>query len=167
MRMFPRAAKGSAAVEFAIVSIPFFLLLFAIIEISLLFFITEILDTAVAKSARLIRTGIAKQTSMTANSFKTDVCNHMFSPTDCNSNLILDVRSYMDFASTTSVTIIDADGNIQPTQYTNGNASEIIVVRAYYPWPVFFGQLSGGRYLADGRRVLAGAAAFKNEPFPW
>ena len=58
-RCFIDDRRGSAAVEFGILAIPFFLLVFAIIEVALQFFVAEILDTATSQAARLIRTGEA------------------------------------------------------------------------------------------------------------
>jgi Flp pilus assembly protein TadG len=54
---FARDRKGATAVEFAFVAAPFFLLVFAILEIALIFFASAIIEEAVADAARDIRTG--------------------------------------------------------------------------------------------------------------
>ena len=45
MRRFRRNRRGSAAVEFALIATPFFALLFAIIETSIVFFAGQVLET--------------------------------------------------------------------------------------------------------------------------
>ena len=49
---FRRAKKGSAAVEFAMLAIPFFLLLYAVIDTSLVYFATSTLENGVATAAQ-------------------------------------------------------------------------------------------------------------------
>lgn len=53
---FKKNEDGTTAVEFALVGGPFFLLIFAIIESSLLFFANQYLETVVDDVARLYRT---------------------------------------------------------------------------------------------------------------
>ena len=77
LRRFRRNRRGSAAVEFALVAPLFFGLLFAIIELSMVFFASQVLETAVQDSARLIQTGQAQSGSYTAAQFKTDVCSRV------------------------------------------------------------------------------------------
>jgi Flp pilus assembly protein TadG len=52
-----RDRSGSAAVEFAMIAAPFFLLLFAMIEVAAVFFTGTVLENAVLETARQIRTG--------------------------------------------------------------------------------------------------------------
>ena len=60
LRRFRRNRRGSAAVEFALVAPIFFAVLFAIIELALVFFASQILETVTQDSARLIMTGQAQ-----------------------------------------------------------------------------------------------------------
>lgn len=57
MGEFARQEDGQAAVEFALVAVPFFAMVFAIIEMSLIFFGGQMLKSQVSNSARLILTG--------------------------------------------------------------------------------------------------------------
>ncbi|MBC8129296.1 MAG: pilus assembly protein, partial [Rhizobiaceae bacterium] len=54
---FRRDRKGVAAVEFAILAIPFFVTVFAIVETSLVFLAELTLDQSVDRVARKVRTG--------------------------------------------------------------------------------------------------------------
>ena len=68
---FRRDRQGSAAIEFAFVGIPFLMMMFAIVETALMFFATQVLETATADSARLIMTGQAQiERNERVNQFK-------------------------------------------------------------------------------------------------
>ncbi len=173
---FRRNQSGATVVEFALVALPFFALLFAIIETALLFFADQTFDSAVTTAARLIRTGQAQEAGMDAAAFKSAICNP--DPTkdlsglgvlfDC-SKLKVDVREYANFDAINLAPPLDADGNLKVTEdYPTTHGGDIVVVRAYYEWPVFVPLLDS--YLADmpdGTRLLMATAAFRNEPFSW
>ena len=60
LRRFRRNRRGSAAVEFALIAPIFFGLLFAIIELAMVFFASQVLETVTQDSARMIMTGQAQ-----------------------------------------------------------------------------------------------------------
>lgn len=160
--------RGAVAVEFAIVSIPFFLLLFAILEMALMFFVGQLLDTATVSASRLIRTGEAKALPLDQDKFKKKVCEGMVNLVDCETRLYVDVQSYSTFAGYAPTSPLDKDGKITSTRYTNGNKNEIIVVRSFYAWPVMFDMLARSTTrLANGDQLLGAVVAFQTEPFPW
>lgn len=170
LRRFSRASSGSVAVEFAIVSIPFFGILFAIIETALLFFVSQVLDSAITKASRQIRTGQAQQASMSKDQFKALVCNAMGGLSNCNANLFLDVRTYSTFSGIGKTSPIDEDKELDETKtvWQPGLKTQIVVVRGFYAWPTFFNFFGNNTaQLADGRRLLGAVVAFRNEPFPW
>lgn len=161
--------RGSVAVEFGFVSIPFFLLLFAIIEVALQFFVTQILDTATSSSARLIRTGEAYKAGMTQDEFKAKICEKMLNLVDCSSYLYVDVRKYSQFSDYAPTTPLDEDGNLTTPDYDVGTplTKQIMVVRSFYAWPVYFNMLPHTSVrTADGRELLSSVVAFRTESFP-
>ena len=70
------------------VAFPFFFMLFAIMEVGLIFVTDSILENATIETGRLIRTGQAANSSLTAAQFKTSLCSRMsiFS-SDCPSQI--------------------------------------------------------------------------------
>lgn len=167
-RRFAKSRDGAAAVEFALVSIPFFALLFAIIETALMFFIGQILDNAVTEVARKIRTGQAHQSGMSATQMETEICSAMIDIGSCGERLYLDVRTYDSFGDVNLDSPINGDGEIGDVEFDIGISSQIVVVRGFYAWPAFFRFLStNGTTLASGERLLGAVVAFRNEPFPW
>jgi Flp pilus assembly protein TadG len=164
---FRRAKAGSAAVEFAMLAIPFFLLLYAVIDTSLVYFASTTLENGVATAARQIRTGQAQSSNMTQQQFRTLICNQISMLLACDARLAIDVRKFTSFSNVNLPTAVDANGNLNGNyQFNMGVAGDIIVVRAFYAWPVLtpnFGQSLVN--MSGNSRLLTAAMAFKNEPF--
>lgn len=166
---FGRDRRGVSAIEFAIVALPFFALLFAILETALVFLAGQLFESSVAHAARLIRTGQVDE-SFTPERFKTEICEHAVIFSNCESGVFLDVRVFETFAETAeeaSTPPIGADDEFEGEEFFDpGEGSDIVLVRAYYQWPLTVP--SFGIDLADlsnGRRLIAAGAAFRNEPF--
>jgi Flp pilus assembly protein TadG len=166
---FRRDEAGATAVEFGLIVIPFLALLFAILETALVFFAGQALETAVASSGRLIRTGQAQQQSLSAAAFKTDICSQVFSLFDCEASLKVDVETFTTFDSVDLSKPVDANGNLNTNfKFVPGHGGDIVVVRAFYEWPVFVKLLGLNlSNMADGSHLLQATSAFRNEPFPW
>jgi Flp pilus assembly protein TadG len=164
------ARDGAAAVEFAIISLPFLAILFSILELGLIFMASITIEAATVAAARQIRTGQLQQgANNNAAGFKALVCSDMswISATDCAANLSVDVRTFASF-SAISVTPPIAGNAIDPSQLTfnAGSACSIVVVRVFYPWtlitPVFEPGLPN---LGTNQRLLTTMVAFRNENY--
>jgi Flp pilus assembly protein TadG len=164
-RHFRRASEGSAAIEFAMVALPFFLLVFAILQTSIVFFAGQTLETAASNVSRLILTGQAQSASWSAAQFKTQVCNQIYGIFNCDANVYVDVETYASFASANLNTPV-VNGNFDPTQmgYNPGAAGSIVVLRLYYQYPVYI-SLLGLSNLNGGLNLLAATAVFRNEAY--
>src|SRR5258708_33968968 len=97
LRRFRRNHRGSAVVEFALVAPIFFGLLFAIIELALVFFASQMLETVTQDSARMIMTGQAQPRAYTQAQFKNLVCSKIVVMFDCANGVSIDVQSYSAF----------------------------------------------------------------------
>jgi Flp pilus assembly protein TadG len=160
------ADGGATSVEFAMISIPFLALLFAIFELGAMFMASSALDSAVESASRQIRTG-QLQAGNSAASFKTLVCNNVswMSTSDCQANLSLDVRTFSSFSSI-SVTTPVSNGAIDQTQigFNAGSSCDIVLVRAFYPWTLIAPTLEPGLpNLNANQRLLTATVAFRNE----
>jgi Flp pilus assembly protein TadG len=172
LRRFRRNRRGSAAVEFALVAPIFFAVLFAIIELSLVFFASQILETVTQDTARLIMTGQAQNAAYTQATFKDAVCAKLTVMFDCVNGVSIDVQNYKAF---TAVDISDpiatdpSDGKkkfVPPNNYLPGGPGDIVVVRLFYKWPLFVTGLGFNvANIADNKRLLTATAAFQNEPY--
>jgi Flp pilus assembly protein TadG len=166
LRRFRRHHRGSAAVEFALVAPVFFALLFAIVEVALMFFATQVLETVTQASARYLLTGQAQSGSLSQAQFKTYVCSQIPALFTC-ANLQVNVQSYPAFGSISNNTVFDASGNFTGnTNYCPGNAGDTVFVQLSYQWPLVVTGLGFNMANpATHARWLTSTAAFQNEPF--
>jgi Flp pilus assembly protein TadG len=166
---FGRKNDGAAAVEFAIVAVPFFAILFAIIELAFVFWAGQVLETAVHDTSRLVMTGQAQKQNFDQARFKTELCARVLGLFSCDAGMIIDVRTSGAFATANlGKPAFKANGQVDDTgfQYQTGGPGDIVVVRVMYEWPLFVRTF--GLDLADtpsGRRLLMSAVAFRNEPY--
>jgi Flp pilus assembly protein TadG len=171
LRRFGRARRGSAAAEFALVLMPFFLLTFGLAEIAMLGFAQTSLDFAISETARQIRTGRAQMDGVSEAEIKAQLCDDLnnFVVMGCDGNLFLDVdrfNSFVDASNGANDPIQDNQFQTAGMGYAPGAPSDIVVVRAYYRWqimtPLFepvFQNISGGQ------RILVSTMMFRNEPY--
>jgi Flp pilus assembly protein TadG len=165
LRRFRRNRRGSAAVEFALVAPVFFALLFAIIEVALMFFATQVLETITQTAARQILTGQPQNASMTQAQFKSYVCSQIPALFSC-AGIYVDVESQPSFQNINISPPFDGSGNFTPaTNYCPGNAGQVVMVRLQYVWPLFVTGLGFNMANWNGNRVLWATAVFQNEPF--
>ena len=173
LRRFRRDRNGSAAVEFSMIAIPFFMMMFAIIETTIVFFANQVLETATQDTARLIMTGQAQLASMNAATFKTNFCTKLTAgnqSTLFNCDAVeIDVKSYPQFSNIPTLTDPITNGNyVSSTGYSPGHAGDIVVVRTFYQWPLVVTGLGYNPGNLNGnKRLLVSTAAFKNEPGPF
>lgn len=167
LRRFRRNRRGSAAVEFALVAPIFFGLLFAIIELAMVFFASQVLETATQDSARTIMTGQAQLAAFTQAQFKNLVCSKLVVMFDCVNGVSIDVQSYSAFGSVNITDPINASRNfVPPNNYLPGGPGDIVVVRIFYQWPLFVTGLGFNiANLSGSKRLLTATAAFQNEPY--
>ncbi|MDR3512166.1 MAG: pilus assembly protein [Caulobacteraceae bacterium] len=171
-RMIVRLAegrRGSAAVEFAMVALPFLALIMGILEISMIYLVSTTLENATADAARQIRTGqLQTAGGATSAGFVTTICGELtWLGSNCSNNLHVDVRTFASFSNITQASPIK-NGVIDTTalQFTPGTAGQIVLVRAFYQWTLFTPLLDGiAAQMNGGSTLLTATAAFKNEPY--
>ena len=164
---FKLANGGVTAIEFALVALPFFLLLYAIFDLALMFFASTTLDGGIMAAARQIRTGQAQAANLTAAQFRTMVCNEISMLLACDGRLGIDVRKFTGFGAVLLPAALDANGNMAGNMmFDPGTAGDVVVVRAFYAWPMIL-PTTGANFsnMAGGRRLLVASMAFRNEPF--
>lgn len=168
LRRFRRDRQGSVAVEFAFVGIPFLTMMFAIVEMAMMFFANQVLESATQDSARLIMTGQAQIGQLSASQFKTDLCARLVGLFDCTNGVDVEVKSYPSFASVSLSNPLNNGIYTPPSGYNPGSAGQIVVVRTFYQWPVFVAGLGyNPGNINGGKRLLGAVAAFRNEPGPF
>ncbi|MCR9137120.1 MAG: pilus assembly protein [Alphaproteobacteria bacterium] len=148
-RRFRRDRDGGVAIEFAILAIPFFLLVFAIIETCVAFAAEQTLNYAVDKLGRQLRTGqitfnTGESTDITEQEFKTEFCKELSIMIACgkdvDTRLFIDLKSYASFGAMPTKVPRKAGtwGDLDTTGFTfnPGGSASINMFRAFYKWKV-------------------------------
>jgi Flp pilus assembly protein TadG len=172
-RRYRRDANGTTAVEFAILAFPFFVLLFAIIEMSLIFFAGQILESSVDEVARMVRTGQINNTS-NSGTLRTAICDEASILFDC-AGIKVDMKVVDKFDDLGNPPTPNPDTNITDfSQYSFQPPcpEKVVMITASYEWPIFTYLISNNLYPTKGnnpafRKVLLNAVGvFKTEPYP-
>ena len=163
---FVKSKDGAAAAEFAIVATPFFALMFAIIEVSLIYFGNISLENGMMEAARQVRTGQLQIAGGSEADFKDTICDYAEPLLDCSGGLYVDVRTFEDFGDTDFPDPLNGGEVSTSFVFNPGVDGDVVLVRAFYVWDVKTPLMTS--FLAnmnDGRRLLSASAAFRNEPF--
>lgn len=141
-KWFPRTIKrfeddesGATAVEFAIIAAPFFLLVFAIIETSVMFFAGQYFETAVDDTARLLRTGQLGANSTNAQ-FRAELCSRITVMLNC-SDVATDVQVAASFDALNDPPLPDPVTGDIPSGWQPPGPDLIMQVSASYKWPIY------------------------------
>ncbi|WP_034853353.1 TadE/TadG family type IV pilus assembly protein [Sinorhizobium sojae] len=154
--LFPRLIgdrKGATAIEFAILALPFFLIVFASIETFVAFAGEQLLANATDTLARKIRTGEitfnqGKSTDMTEAEFRQAFCDEISILMTCSSTEVSQPQKlFLDVREITHLTTIPAavprvgsssssDLDTSGFKFAPGDAASFTMLRAYYRWEV-------------------------------
>ena len=161
-----RNTAGSTAIEFAMVIGPFLGLLFAILEVALVYFGQVSLDVATAEASRKILTGQAQAQNMSAAQFQQAVCNNAAALFTC-SGLYVNVQKFGTFSSIAMLNPLSGGNfNAGSMKFSMGVPGDIMLVQVFYQWPVILAPLSFDMSNMNGnKRLLVGTAVFRNEPY--
>lgn len=159
---FGRAREGATAIEFALVAVPFFMVIGWILEIGIMLFTEYALQNAVQDASRTIRTGAAA--TMTGPQFLQEVCNNGSVVNDCGARLGIAVESAGTFAGITVPAIDTIGPGVQ--SFNSGGPEAAVTVIATYDWEFIFPFMQPLSNVAGGNaRRLHGMAVFRSEPF--
>lgn len=176
---FLHQRRGAAAVEFALIALPFLALIFAILESALVFFAGQTLETAAAEAGRFVMTGQAQTAGWKAADFKTQICGSTQQPNpvialfDC-SKIYVSVKNYSNsFGSVQTAPPIVTDPtthkkSLDTSQmaFNPGGPRCITEVQLFYQWPIYVSLLNTGfANLGNGTRLLVATSVFRNEPY--
>ena len=168
-RRWAEDKRGVAAVEFAMIAIPFFFLIFGLLEVCVIFIMSAVLEHGLNEAARGIRTGeLQSGEDFDRDAFEDIVCAEVFDMFECKGKIQLDVKTFDSFATTSNTTPLDDDGELDTTgfEFDPGGRDDIVVVRAFYAWdlitPVMSAPLAN---MSNDRHLLQATVVFRNEPF--
>ena len=170
-----RNDEGVAAIEFAIVALPFFLFVFSIIGIGLYFLASTSLEYGAESAARKVRTGEADKGDMTVGEFKQLVCDAAGTYINCSKLAVL-VQHAATWGGVVPQSCTDSNGGMvgstgapgEAISKYAGGASEVVLVTLCYQWELAnsfkFLKLGSGSD-GSGPAIIQASTAFKTEPW--
>jgi len=166
--------RGSAAVEFALIGLPFLLTLVAFMESAFDMFCMNALDNAVQIAARQIMTGQIQGAThqISAAQFNGSVlCPLLPSAFNC-ANLIVNIQTFSIGGSSGGFYsfVNSAHSGLKTpsgTSYCLGTGGQYVFVQVLYPMPLLTTAFLKAATSYNGQNVLmlSSGAAFRNEPF--
>jgi Flp pilus assembly protein TadG len=177
-----RDEDGATAVEFALIAVPFFMLLLGTLGVCQLFFWIFTAENAVWTASRDMRTG-AFQTSAAGSpyagktgdllktEFKNQICKLTINKADCVANSVVLVQStnlggtINDPQCTTSTNALVADTDAMAA-FSSGAQSSVVMVTLCYAWG-FGGKLPFLPLpkMSNGAYLIQASAVFETEPY--
>lgn len=185
-RRIIRSRDGAAAIEFALLAIPYFMIIFAIIETFIAYTGEQLVANAVDTLSRKLRTGnitynLGRSTDMNQVQFRTAFCSEVSILIKCSASeiatpnkLLIDVRSFSTFAQIPTTIPISSSGDLDRTSmaYAPGAQKTINMMRAYYQWDIVTDLIrpyisnirpSGG---TPSYFLIVETSNFRNEDYP-
>lgn len=168
--------RGSVPVEFALLAIPFSLLLFATLESCISFAAQELLADATDNVARMMRTGQIKPADVNNKpaALKKLICDRitLVFPTGCP-GLEVELKQYSTFEAASNVRITftgsGTNRDIDTTGFNNitlGPSMSKNMLRVFYRWPVITDLMATRLSNIQGNKTLHFASVtWQNEPF--
>jgi len=147
---------GATVVEYAILAPVFFLIIFGIIEMSMIFFVEATLELAAQQSSRFARTGDTVTGQTRAATAKALVDQYTFGLLD-TSKLTFTVAPYSNFAAIPNTLPTDGSQNF-------GGTGQVVVYTLSYDWPLFTGMVGQAMGLNGSTIKLTGSEITVNEP---
>jgi len=164
MHGFRRCRRAVTAVEVALVMPMFAFTCFAVIETAILYFVATTLEGRIAEASRQIRTGNVQGAEDPLTAFREILCGETGSLVACD-DVVLDVRSFGDFASVDYPGYVDEAGAAENAQFQPGGPGDVVLVRATYRWRIITPFLAYALADSGNIKYLSALAVFRNEPY--
>ncbi len=169
LKRFCKNENGASAVEFALVVPIFLAIIFGIFEVGFIFLTDLILEQALSKASRDIRTGTAHKGAVTEDTFKSAIVSNGFGLVSL-AKLHVEAEVFNDFGAGSNLdSLIDPATNklINKKVFNLGGPKSIITVRSTYVYDILnpFGAVMRLSNYGTNKFLFVHIVAFKNEPF--
>ena len=170
---FLRDRRGATAIEFAILSVPFALLVFAILESCIAFAGQEVMANITDDVARRLRTGQLRAADVAGTNLRDMICTKLeiIVSQDCPNQLLVDLRQYTTFADAATAGFKIQNGDVVLTKgtatqsfaVTAGAAESRNMLRVFYKWPIMTDLLA--QSMGGNKTLHFASVTWQNEPF--
>jgi Flp pilus assembly protein TadG len=157
---FATRQDAGPAVEFALVAPVFIVVIYATVQVAIIFICNAYLETATEVAAREVLTN--HDTSLSLKDFKTAVCNKMPFLFNCSSVMVGLQPATQSCSINTAAPAFNADGTLKVSlPYQQPTSGQIGVLQVLYQWPIIgmplgvnFANLGNGTYLMMSTQVF-------------
>lgn len=182
-KKFLRSRDGSAAIEFAILAIPYFMVVFAIIETFLALVGEQLVVNATDTMARKLRTGQITST-ISREEFRKQFCAEVSILITCSADeiktpqkLYVDLRRFNAFADIPKTIPLTPNGeyfdlDVSTFGFSPGGPKSINMLRVYYRWQVtadlvrpFLTKIRPKDGSMPSHFLIVATDAYQNEPY--
>lgn len=174
LRRFRRNTKGVVAIEFAMLALPFSMLVFAILESSISFAAQQVMTNITDDVARQFRTGQVRSADINPATYPTKLRDMICQPLQIVVSqgcpgLEIDLRRHDTFAQAAAHKIkFKADGDLDSSdlKIELGQSQSKNQLRVFYRWPVMTDLLRKAMSnMPDGTTLHYATVTWQNEPF--
>jgi Flp pilus assembly protein TadG len=192
LKRFIRTENGATAIEFALLIIPFMVIVLATFETFIAFTGEQLVANATNELARKVRTGeitfnMGRSTDMDRTQFRTEFCNRISILISCSATeaatpakLYIDLQKVSSFASIPKTVPLKStnggkgqDLDTSGFAYSPGGASTINMMRVYYRWSIltdlvrpYISNIRPEGQSSDSQFLIVATTAFQNENYP-
>ncbi|CTQ62049.1 TadE/TadG family type IV pilus assembly protein [Roseibium album] len=167
LRSLLKDREGVTAIEFSMVALPFFIIVFGIMEVGITMFVNRMVDNALISASRLIRTG--QHIDISSNEeFKNKICGFMPAFMCDIERIIVAVETANTFSEASDkASLYDEHGDLKEDGFSHapGGAGDIVVVKLIYKWPMMTSALNLALNDHGTERFLTSTMVFRNEPW--
>ncbi|MGH1457127.1 MAG: TadE/TadG family type IV pilus assembly protein [Alphaproteobacteria bacterium] len=163
-RKWLKREDGTTAIEFSMLLMPYMLITFGIIELSLMFTSASLLEGATHSASRMIRTGQLQQAGGDPEElFREGLCAAAVVLIQCE-DMVIEVQrmdSYDDYTAAS----YDGDGNLESSGFDAGGSNDKVLIRVAYRYSMItpiVGPLLNG---ADGGTLFVSTIVMQAEPY--
>lgn len=173
--------EGTTAIEFGLLAMPLFYLMFGIMEFGIAMMFQGMLEGATIDTSRLGKTGYSGTNMSREQTLRAEVKARTHNMLDVT-KIVINSKSYTNFTNIKKPepwTDTNRNGRPDPGEYTdiNGNgkwdsdmgkagyggARDIVIYTVTYPWQVMTPVIS--QFFTNGTWPLSAVAVVKNEPY--
>jgi Flp pilus assembly protein TadG len=159
---FLRHIGGAHAVEYALISPVFILLICMSLELGAVLLVQSNINYATRDAARLILTGQV-QTGGGVSAFTTKLCGDVNVLITC-SNLEYNVQSASTFSALNATVQTNSSGQMTNTQFSPGGPGSDVLVQVGYPFPCII-PVACNYIATNGNLLLVSTVALQSEDY--
>lgn len=167
-RRWTREKEATTAVEFALVALPFIIMIIGTVEMALMFTAQSLLEAGTATASRMIRTGQIQQSGGDQQQmFEDTLCGfvEVIIPCEEIQYNVVNLPNFGDAADMPDAEF-DEDGNMEDQGFDPGNANDVVLIRVSYTYPIVTPMMQPVlTNTSDHNTIMLSTVVLQTEPY--